>query len=70
MSEQKAKRQKFLAALLAGDRLSKQDILKRFRLWNGGGAVCEFRKEGWDIKTEMVERRGERYAIYFMEETQ
>jgi len=69
MSDKKAKRQKFLAALLAGDRLSKQCALRRFRLWNVGGAVFELRKAGWTIKTEMIEKRGERYAEYYIPKT-
>jgi hypothetical protein len=67
VSDQKTKRTKLLEALLAGDRLSKQDILKRFHLWNGGGAIYVFRQEGWNIQTEMVERHGEKFAEYFME---
>jgi len=65
--KQKAKRRKLLDALVAGDRLSKQDILKKFKLWNGGGAVHVFRKEGWPIQTEMTERHGEKFAVYYLE---
>lgn len=61
---QQAKRQKLLDALLAGDCLSKLEILRRFRLWNSGAAISQFRKDGWNIETTMSEKRGERFAIY------
>ena len=69
MSDKVAKRRKLLQALLSGDYLSKQDCLKKFRLWNVGGAVFSLRQEGWPIQTRMVEKRNEKYAEYYIERT-
>lgn len=63
-----AKREKLLTALQNGRRLSKQDILRLFGIWNSGDAIHKFRQAGMNIKTEMVEKKGERFALYSLEQ--
>ena len=62
-----AKREKLLVALQNGKRLSKQDILRMFGIWNSGDAILKLRRAGVEIKTTMVERAGERFALYSLE---
>ena len=59
-----------LSALKKGQRLSKQQMLKRFGCWNSGNIILLLRKDGHQINTDMVKRNGKRFAIYWMDVSQ
>lgn len=58
MSEQTSKKQKLLNHLQKRGSITKLEALSMFGLWNVGGRILELRRDGHDIKTEMVERFG------------
>jgi hypothetical protein len=66
--EPKTKRDLLREALLAGRKMSKQDILREFSIWNSGDQIMKLRREGLKIQTEMVTRGDNTYAIYFIEQ--
>lgn len=62
-----SKREKLLALLLTGKRLSKQEILREVGAWNSGDLVLKLRRAGYDVKTEMVTQGDNTFARYFMD---
>lgn len=65
--ETKSKREMLRDAMLAGRRMSKQDILHEFGIWNSGDQIMKLRRSGLSIKTEMVTRGENTFAEYFLE---
>ena len=59
--------EQILAYLLAGNRLTPLDALRMFGSLRCGGRIFDLRKQGYDIRTEMVERNGKRFAEYWIE---
>lgn len=51
--------------LLSGKSLTKLQALKMFGCWNTGDVIFKLRKE-MDIKTEMIEENGKRFAKYYL----
>lgn len=64
--EPKTKRDLLRDALLSGRRMSKQEILREFGIWNSGHLVWLMRKDGLNVQTEMVEHGENRFAIYYI----
>ena len=48
-----------------GKSLTKLQALKMFGCWNTGDVIFKLRKE-MDIKTEMIEENGKRFAKYYL----
>jgi hypothetical protein len=46
--------------------MSKQEILREYGIWNSGDQVMKLRREGMNIKTEMVTHGENTYAEYFL----
>ena len=61
------KTRRILNALRRGERLSKRDIDRKYNYLNGGDLVFKARQRGITIKTEMVNGKASRYAVYFIE---
>ena len=61
-----SKTQNLLGALQGGRRLSGLDIWRNFGLYRASSVVKNLRNKGYDIKTEIVEKNGERYGVYYL----
>ncbi len=53
-------------ALWAGNRLSGLDILYSYNVYRASGLIEKLRKRGVPIQTQMVERNGKRYGVYYI----
>lgn len=55
---------KILEFLKARNRLTPLEALNRFGCLRLSGRILDLRKKGYDIKTEIVEENGKRFAEY------
>ncbi len=67
MSDKKSQRDEILLALMNGERLTKIAMLSRFRCWNSGNVILLLRRDGYDIKTDMVTKGEKTFAEYSLE---
>lgn len=58
---------KILAHLQSGHRLTPIDALNLFGCFRLGARCWDLRKQGYDIKTEIVEKNGKHFASYWLE---
>ncbi len=63
---QHRKRDLLLACLQTGRKWSKGEIWTELGIWNSGDQIMKLRREGHDIKTEMVTKDDVTYAVYFI----
>lgn len=56
-----------LSYLKKGNGLTPLEAVARFGCMRLASRVLELRKQGYDIKKEMTEENGKRYACYFIE---
>lgn len=59
-----SQRQRILAALQKGEKLTQLDMLYRFGAGQSGTRIFELRKEGHDIQTKMIKKGRKRFAEY------
>lgn len=64
---QNRKRDLLLAMLKTGRKWSKGEIWTELGIWNSGDQVMKLRRDGHDIKTEMITKDDVTYAVYFLE---
>ena len=58
---------KILSAFKQGDKLSKIDILNRFKCLNAGDNIFKIRQDGHDVRKQWaVSKAGKRYAVYYL----
>lgn len=50
-----------------GNGLTPLEALNQFGCFRLGARILDLRKQGYDIKKEMTEENGKRYACYFIE---
>ena len=67
MSDKKTQRDEILLALMRGERLTKLAMLSRFRCWNSGNIIFLLRRDGYDIKTDMITKGDKTFAEYSLE---
>lgn len=60
------KQDELLKLLQTGRKLSKQEILREIGAWNSGDLVMKLRRAGNNIKTEMVTKDENIYAVYYL----
>ena len=66
-TEPQTKRERLLALLQTGRRLSKIDILCEVGIWNSGDVIMKLRRGGHpEIVTEMVTEGDETFARYYI----
>lgn len=59
-----------LKHLQSGRSLSPLEALERYGCFRLGARIYDLKKLGHDIKTELVEKNGKRFAAYRLEKTQ
>jgi hypothetical protein len=57
-------KKEILKYLESGNSITPLEALKLFRCMRLGARINEYRKEGYDIKTKIIESEGKRYARY------
>ena len=67
MSEHKSQRDKILRALLCNEEVTPLSMFRRFGCLRLSGRILEIRKDGYPVKTNIVEARDKRYASYVLE---
>ena len=61
-------KKQILIYLKAGNKLTKLDSLCYFGCWNTGARISELKlKDGYNIKTTMIQKGKKRFAQYSME---
>ena len=62
-----SQREQILAALRRGESISPMDAWRRFRCYRLAARIADLRRDGWQIRTEMVVEP-KRFARYKLEE--
>lgn len=62
----KTQKQKVLSHLKRGWRITQTDAFHKYGCWRLASRINELRDEGFDIRTQIIERDGKKFAQYKM----
>lgn len=62
----RAQTDRILTRLKDGGTITAAEAVRELRCYRLAARIKELREDGWNIKTEMIQRNGKRYARYYI----